>query len=443
MDKASREALAHRIVGLSSADETEVLVGYENAALTRFTHNAIHQNVAHQDTLVSVRAVIGGRTGVARTNVLDDVSLRNVVARATEMATLAPSDPLHAALPKATGARTPDGAYVPQTAAATAHRRAELANDIFKIAEANSLWSAGFVTTSQSGATIANSNGTAQSFDGTEAGANVKMNGSDSTGYAEFFHADIAALDASVAGNVAAGKALGSTKPRAVDPGDWTVILEAPAFGELLGYLVGHFSAQAFDEGSSFLSEGLDREYLGKNVTIRDDYANPLSPGMPFDFEGAPTKRLALIENGVAKAYVTDSYWAAKLKTENTGHALPAPNAYGPMPRNIVLGGGTQSTAELIASTERGLLVSRFWYIRPVDQRRTIVTGMTRDGTFLIENGRITGGVRNMRFNQSIIEALRRAEFSNEQRRSGGYAYANVVPAVRIEGFHFSSGTDF
>lgn len=443
MDRASREALAARIVSLSSADQTEVLVSYENAALTRFTHNAVHQNVAHKDTLVSVRAIIDGRTGVARTNVLDSVSLQSVVARATEMATLAPSDPLQAALPKATGSRRPDGAYAPDTAGATAHRRAKLANDIFAIAQADGLWSAGFVATSENGATIVNSDGTAQSFDGTQAGVNVKMNGADSTGYAEFFHTDVAAIDASSTGTRAAQKALQSTKPRAVDPGDWTVILEPPAFGELLSYLIEHFSAQAYDEGSSFLSEGLEREYLGKNVTIRDDYANPLSPGMPFDFEGAPTKRLALIENGVAKAYVTDSYWASKLKTENTGHALPAPNAHGPMPRNIVVCGGTQSTQELIASTKRGLLVSRFWYIRPVDQRRTIVTGMTRDGTFLIEDGRITGGVRNMRFNQSILEALRHAEFSSDQYRSGGYSYANVVPAARIERFHFSSGTDF
>lgn len=443
MDKAAREALARRILSLSSADQTEVLVTYENAALTRFTHNVIHQNVAHDDTTVSVRAIIDGRTGVARTNVLDENSLHDIVGRATEMASLAPKDPQVAPLPNATGAKTPDGAYMAETAHATAHRRAELANEIFKIAESDSLWSAGFMTTSQNGVTVVNSDGAAQSFDGTDAGVNVKMNAGDSSGYAEAYQTDIADIDAVQVAKTAAQKALRSSKPHSVEPGEWTVILEPAAFGELFSYLIDHFSAQAFDEGSSFLSNGLDREYMGKNVSIWDDYTHPLAPGMPFDYEGAPTKRVALVENGVARAYVTDSYYAAKLKTENTGHALPAPNAWGPMPRNAVVCGGSKSVKELIASTKRGLLVSRFWYIRPVDQRQTIVTGMTRDGTFLIENGEITGGVRNMRFNQSILEAMRHAEFSSEQFRSSSYSYTNVIPAVRIEGFKFSSGTDF
>jgi predicted Zn-dependent protease len=443
MDKNAREALGRRIVALSGAPQTEVLVSYENSSLTRFTHNNIHQNVAHADTLVSVRAIIDGRTGVARTNVLDENSLLEVVARASEMAKLAPADPLQPPLPAGGPTQTPDGSYVAQTASATAHRRAELAHEIFQIAERDSLWAAGFVTTSETGTSVVNSDGACASFDGTDTGVNVKMNGDDSTGYAEAYNTDVERIDTAQAGKVAADKALRSSKPRTVAPGEWTVILEPAAFGELLSYIIDHFSAQAYDEGSSFMSEALGKQAVGKNVTLWDDYAHPLAPSMPFDFEGQPTKRLALIENGVAKAYVTDSYWAAKLKTENTGHALPAPNAWGPMPRNPVIAAGSKTTKALIAETKRGLLVSRFWYIRPVDQRQTIVTGMTRDGTFLIENGEIVGGVRNMRFNQSILEALRHCEFSSEQVRTGSYSYSNVVPAVKIEGFRFSSGTDF
>ncbi|MBC5816456.1 MAG: TldD/PmbA family protein [Candidatus Eremiobacteraeota bacterium] len=443
MDKSAREALGRHIASLSQADQTEVLISHENAALTRFTHNTIHQNVAHADTLVSVRAIIDGQTGVARTNILDEDSLHDVVARASEMAKLAPKDPLQPSLPAGGHTETPPGSYIAETASATAHRRAGLAKQIFQIAERDSLWAAGFVTTSESGTTIVNSHGACASFDGTDTGVNVKMNGADSTGYAESYNADITRIDTTQTGGIAADKTLRSSKPKTVAPGEWTVILEPPAFGELLSYIIDHFSAQAFDEGSSFLSDGLGKEYMGKNVTLWDDYAHPLSPSMPFDFEGQPTKRFALIENGVAKAYVTDSYWAAKLKTENTGHALPAPNAWGPMPRNAVIAGGPKTTNQLISETKRGLLVSRFWYIRPVDQRQTIVTGMTRDGTFLIENGEITGGVRNMRFNQSILEALRHCEFSSEQMRTSSYSYSNVVPAAKIEGFRFSSGTDF
>ena len=446
MHKQQREALARHITGMSTADQTEVLVSSENSALTRFTHNAIHQNVASLDTVVSVRAIIDGRTGVARTNILDEAdgdSLRDVVARACTIATLAPKDPGQPALPSGGKYRPPERAHAQATAHASAQQRAELANEIFNVAQRDTLWSAGFVTTSEAGTTIVNSLGACASYDATDAAVNVKMNGEDSTGYAEAFNTDVSTLDTAEIARVAAEKAVQSRAPRSVDPGEWTVILEPAAFGELFSYIVDHFSAQSVDEGSSFLSDGLEKSYMGENVTIWDDYEHPLAPGMPFDYEAQPTLRVPLIENGVAKNYVTDSYWAAKLKRENTGHALPAPNAWGPMPRNPVVLPGSKSREELIAETKRGLLVSRFWYIRPVDQRQTIVTGMTRDGTFLIENGKITAGVRNLRFNQSILEALRNCEFANKQYRTGTYAYSTVVPTAKITGFRFSSGTDF
>lgn len=443
MDSAARETLARRVLALSDATETEVMVWSGRSELTRFTHNSVHQNVAESDISIKVRALVGKRTGVATTNVLDDSALSSVVARAIEMAKLAPEDPELPQLPAGGKAVAPEGAYVEQTAHATPEQRAAMADDIFKTAEANDYWCAGFITTGSSGVSIVNSSGACASFDGSDSGINVKMNGSDSTGFAEGYDTDVTRLDAHAIGKLSAQKARDSAKPRAVEPGAWTVILEPAAFGELFTYLGDHFSAQSFDEGSSFLSDGLDKQYLGENVTISDDYAHPLAPGMPFDFEGQPTQRLTLVDRGIAKAIVTDSYWAHKLGRENTGHALPAPNAYGPQASHLVVAPGSKPLNELIAETKRGLLVTRFWYIRTVDQKKAIVTGMTRDGTFLIENGEITGGVRNMRFNQSIIEALKNCEFSNSLHRTGGYSYSVVVPAAKIEGFTFSSGTDF
>jgi predicted Zn-dependent protease len=299
------------------------------------------------------------------------------------------------------------------------------------------------VATSRSGITVANSQGVLASFDSTDAGCNAKFNAADSTGYAERLSHDVGEIDGGAIGAVAAEKARRSASPRAVDPGAWTVILEPAAFGELLAYITGHFSAQAYDEGSSFFSGDLGRRFAGENFTLVDEFAHPLHRGMPFDYEGTPTKRVVLADRGAASGIVTDTTWAAKLGWENTGHALPAPNAWGPHPRNVVVEAGTKSLEELIAQTKRGLLVSRFWYIRPVDQRKTIVTGMTRDGTFLIEDGALSGGVRNMRFNQSIVEALAHAEFSDAPVRTGGYSYSIVVPAAKIEGFTFTSSTDF
>jgi predicted Zn-dependent protease len=337
----------------------------------------------------------------------------------------------------------PPNAFVTATAAATPDLRAKLAADVFSVSERDGIWAAGYVRSARESITIANSRGTLASFDGTDSGMNVKQNGPSSTGFAEQHSSDVADLDARRVAETAAEKVRRSSEPQGVEPGEWTVILEPPAFGELFSYLTDHFSAQAYDEGSSFLSEGLDRAYVAENVSAHDDYSHALAPGMPFDFEGAPKQRVALFENGVARQVVTDSYWAAKLDRPNTGHALPAPNAGGPLPLNVVVDPGTKPIAQLIAETKRGLLISRFWYIRPVDLRQTIVTGMTRDGTFLIENGKIAGGVRNLRFNQSILGALAKVEFASELARSTNYSYSIVVPAAKIERFKFTSLTDF
>jgi PmbA protein len=450
-----REKLATRVLELSDADQTEVLVSTSDSALTRFTHEVPNQNLASTDVGISVRAILGARTGVARTNHLDESSLRNVVQRAIAMARLAPDDPLQPVLPGGDGdgkgastttpvaAAAPEGAYDPATAQAGADARARLCDEVFGEAERAGYWSAGYAATSSSGLTVANTSGTLASFDGTDAGVNVKMNATDSTGFGEAYSASIGAIDPVATARTAVDKARAAASPRAVSPGAWTVILEPTAFGELFIYLADHFSAQSFDEGSSFCSDGLDRTYFAESVSVADDYAHPLAPGMPFDFEGQPTQRLALVENGVVRHIVTDSYYAKKLDRANTGHALPAPNAFGPHARSLVVAGGTKPVEQLIAETNHGLLVTRFWYIRTVDRKRAIVTGMTRDGTFLIENGRVSHGVRNMRFNDSIVELLGRCEFSREQARTCGYDYSLVVPSAKISGFNFTSTTEF
>ena len=442
-DDAGRERLAAHVLALSNADQTEVLVSTNDNSLTRFTHEVSNQNVAASDVGVCVRAILAGRTGVAQTNRLDDSSLRDVVARAIAMAKLAPQDPLTPDLPRGGPTATPDGAYDPATARADADVRARMCDAIFSQAEDAGYWSAGFAATSSVGFTVANSSGALGSFDGTDAGVNVKMNAPDSTGFGESYSSSLRAVDAGAVGSTAAEKARAGASPRAVEPGPWTVILDPSAFGELFIYLASHFSAQSFEEGSSFCSDGLDRTYFSENVTVRDDYAHPLAPGMPFDYEGQPTQRLALVENGVVRTIVTDSYYAKKLDRPNTGHALPAPNAYGPQPRNLVVASGSKPVDQLVAETKRGLLVTRFWYIRTVDRKRAIVTGMTRDGTFLIEDGRIVHGVRNLRFNDSIVDLLGRCEFSREQVRTGGYHYSLVSPSAKITNFNFTSTTEF
>ena len=443
MTKDDRETIARRTLSYSNADTTEVLVATQHSALTRFTHGISNQNVASANALVSVRAIVDGQTGVAGTNHLDDASLEDTVKRAIAMAALAPSDPALAPLPSGGATKAPHGAYVAATATADPFVRAKICDAIFDETEKAGFWSAGFAATATSGYTVANTRGVLASFDGTDASVNVKMTAKDSTGFAEAYTTNVEAIDAAAIGHRACEKARTSASPRAIEPGHWTVILEPAAFGELMRYLTGHFSAQSFDEGSSFCSDGLDRSYFPENVTIGDDYAHPLAPGMPFDFEGQPKQRLTLVDAGVVRNIVTDSYYAHKLNRPNTGHALPAPNAHGPQVLNLTVAPGTHSAQELVANTTRGLLITRFWYIRTVDPKRAIVTGMTRDGTFLIEHGRIAGGVHNLRFNQSILEALRHATFANDQHRTSQYDFSAVVPTVKIDGFNFTSTTEF
>jgi predicted Zn-dependent protease len=438
-----REAIARRAVERSRADQTEVRVSSSDEALTRFAHGISNQNVAGDDATIAVRAIVDGRTGVAASNDLSDASVDALLERAREMALFAPSDPLVPALPSGGPTPAPAGCYVDATAHADPRERAAVCDAIIGHAEGARYWCSGYVSSSSGGTTIANTSGALASFDGTDARVNVKATAPDSTGFAEHYTTDIRELDGDAAGARAVELARASARPRSVEPGAWTVILEPPAFGELLTYLVSHFSAQSFSDGSSFCSDGLDRSYFDERVTIGDDFAHPLAPSMPFDYEGQPKLRLPLVEAGVVRNIVTDSYYAKKLDRPNTGHALPAPNAYGPQPLNVVIPPGTKSTQELIAATQRGLLISRFWYIRIVDQKRAIVTGMTRDGTFLIENGKIAGGVRNLRFNQSIVDALGSVEFSSEQKRTGQYSYSLVVPTAKIDRFTFTSTTEF
>jgi predicted Zn-dependent protease len=443
MDAEERRALAARVLERSPADATEAIVSATHRALTRFTHETIHQSVDIDDVVIRVRAIAGGRTGVATTNARDDRSIDDALARALALAAVSPPDEGEPVLAGPASVAAPAGAHVAATARAGARERAGIAARIFSHADAYGYWSSGYVATSAGGVTIATTAGADLSFDGTECGANVKMTAGDSTGFAEYHGTDVRGLDGDALGARAAAKARAAATPVAVDPGAWTVILEPAAFGELAVFLADHFSAQAYDEGSSFLSGRLGERVVGANVTIRDDYADALHPDAPFDWEGTPKTRAAVIENGIARTVLTDGTWARRLGRPNTGHALPAPNARGPYPSDLVVDPGTESLDALIAGTARGLLVTRLWYVRVVDRRRTILTGMTRDGTFLIEDGEVRGGVRNLRFNQSLTDALAACAFSTERARTGGYSYATVVPAVKFDRFTFASSTAY
>ena len=439
-DRAAADAVLDIALDESKADETELVLSSQELSLSRITHNVIHENLIERDRSLNVRAVVGNRVGVASTNALDRDGIRTAVARAIEIARVSPVDKEFPGLPSAGPAQPMEWAYDEPTAALTSDQRAAAVAAIVRVMSANNLTAAGYVSTGNSNVAIANSKGVRQFFRSTDSAINIKAMGDDSSGYAEAYSRRFADLDAAALAEKAAKRAVAGRNPGSVEPGEYSVILEPPALREFLVYLswIG-FGAMPFSEGASFVTGHIGERIMGDNITIGDDFAHPSGVGMPFDFEGVPREAVPLIDNGVARGVVYDSYYAAKLKHANTGHALPAPNTVGPLPLNIVVKPGAKSADELVRETKRGLLVCRTWYIRLVDKLQTIITGMTRDGFFLIEDGEVVRGLRNMRFNESIVGSLGRCTLAKELVRSESH----VLPACKIDGFHFSSGTTF
>jgi predicted Zn-dependent protease len=279
----------------------------------------------------------------------------------------------------------------------------------------------------------------------------------DSSGWQKANSPNVAHLDPKRLAEVAAEKALKSARPREVQPGKWTVILEPAAVLDLLGFMFFDFGGTALLEQRSFLNNRFGTRLFGENITIHDDVYHPLQSGSPFDGEGVGRQRVTLVKNGTVQNLVysratarkiTNSEFAAKLgNVSPTGHGFPLPNELGDAPMNIVVegGNGTAKTVdEMVASTDRGILITRLWYIREVDPYEKILTGMTRDGTFLVEKGKLAGGVRNFRFNQSLVDLLQNVEIlGNSVRASGEESFDMVVPAMKVRNFNFTEVTKF
>ena len=436
--------LARRAVELTPADDAEAIVASEDAALTRFADNRIHQNVAERDTSISIRAVVGQRIGVASTNRLDDASLAACCERAVAAARIAPEDPDFPGLPAAARVETPDRAH-PSVRAFDADARARAAAAIIEQSAERGLTAAGTVSATEYTVAVANSRGVDVGMGVTTVRSTVlSMSASGGSGWASHLSGAADDFAPEALGDEAALLAMRSEGAAALDPGIYTVVLAPEAVSDVLDFL-GYlgFGAKAYSEGSSFLSEKVGEQLFSPLISIADDAANPETLGLTFDFEGMPRLRTPLAEMGVVREPVTDSYWAAKLGMRNSGHALPAPNAYGPMPMNLEITAGDARIEDMISAVKRGVYVTRFHYVNVEDPVRAVLTGMTRDGTFLIEDGRLTRPVKNLRFTQSAVEALCAVEAVGSKRaligpEEGG---ANLAPALLLSRWEFTGQT--
>lgn len=443
MNRDEARELARKCVELTAADEAEALVIAEESALTRFANNRINQNVAEGNALVSVRAVLGKQIGVASTNRLDDASLAACCASAVAAARLAPEDPAFPGLPEPR-----DVSDVERVAEATrgfsAQDRARAVEAIVAPSRSKGFLAAGKVRAAEQVVAIANSHGVGVGGTITGAQATVLSMGDDQgSGWASFLSRDSSELDAAALGAEAADLAERSAHPQDLAPGEYEVVLAPEAVADLMDFLsYTGFSVKAYEEGRSFMSNRIEDQVMNWRVSIFDDGMSEYAMGLPFDFEGMPKCRTPLVEHGVAIRPVTDSYWAKRSGWPNSGNALPAPNPYGPMPLNIEMMPGEDSLEDLIGQVERGVYVTRFHYVNVEDPVPVTLTGMTRDGTFLIEGGKLTAPLKNLRFTQSAVEALNSCEgVSSERKFVGTEMGASLVPGVRCLKFRFTGQT--
>src|SRR5712692_259121 len=432
-----------RVRRASSADEIEILLVAGRSALTRFANNIIHQNVEEETRVLSVRAVVGKQTARATTNRFDDESIRRVVEEATSIARLQVPDPELLPVAEPGQYREVDR-FDSATASTTPQFRSAGVRKAVEIAQAHSLTAAGIFATSASAEAILNSRGLFAYHTQTRADASITMMGSDSSGWAKANSIRAAEVDLASLAEHAAQKAVASKAPVEISPGAYTVVLEPAAVLDLLGFLLYDFSATAIRDQRSFLTGRIGKQLFGPNITIADDVYHPLQSGAPFDGEGVARRPLKLVERGVIRDIAYSRQAARTAGVEPTGHGFPVPNEFGEAPVNIIFNGDSASVDEMVRSTDRGVLVTRLWYIREVDPYEKILTGMTRDGTFLIEGGQVRAGLRNFRFNQSMIELLNNVEMlSPAVRTAGEEAFEMVVPAVKAKGFHFTEVTKF
>jgi len=435
--------LAERVLRHSDADETEVHIDFEADALTRFANNTIHQNVAERAMSVSVRTVFDGRTARATTNKTDDDSLRRVVAASAALARSQPKNPDLLPMPGPQKYAKVER-YFPGTAGATPQDRAVAVARVTELAEQNRQTAAGIFSTGASVTAMVNSKGLFASYRQSRAEFSVTILEQDSSGWAKASSPDGSQIDTEALAERASQKASASRHPKEVEPGRWTVILEPSAVLDLVGFLFYDFAGTAVLDQRSCFNNRMGKQVMGENVTIHDDVAHPLQLGPAFDGEGLPRQKVLLVDRGVPRNLVYARSTAKKMKAKPTGHGLPLPTQDGEAPFNLVFAGGNTPLDTMIATTDRGVLLTRLWYIREVDPYEKVLTGMTRDGSFLVENGKISTGLRNFRFNQNILQMLSNVgQMSPAVRAAGEESFDMVVPAMKVRDFHFTEVTKF
>lgn len=439
LTKEEAQALLKKVLGYSKADECEVSLNGTEGGNIRYARNAVSTAGDISNLTLTVNATFGKKTGSASINEFSDAALQRVVSRAEELAKLAPENPEYMPL---LGPQTYKDSitFVPATAAITPDTRAEAVAKSIKVAKEAKLQSAGYIENSTGFSAIANSKGLFAYNKETDVVFTITTRNEEGTGSgyaARGFH-DISKLDTYTATRISSSKANGSAGAKAIEPGKYTVILEPVAAAYMLENMFRGFDARNADEGRSFMSKPgggnrLGEQLMDEKVNLYSDPFNTELPSSTWSRDGQPLERINWIENGVVKNLSYNRYWAQQKNVK------PVPN-----PANMIMTGGDASLEELIKSTEKGILVSRLWYIRMVDPQSLLLTGLTRDGTFYIENGQIKFPIKNMRFNESPVIMLNNVEALGKPERTISIeSYRSyLIPPMKIRDFTFTSLSD-
>lgn len=441
LDQAARTAL-----DAARGFDLELIVTARAEALARFGNNAVTQHVDTCDVDLVVRVQKQGLQGRASANQLDSDSIRRAVAAAIDTARVQRPQPDLLPLPGPQPYRAL-APYVARTVEMPAGAKVDAIKQTTAACRRRGLTAAGIFSTGWQAVGIANSNGLRAFNRQTTASFSLTVLARDSSGWAEATHRDVGRIDTERLTAVAIDKARSGARPRELAPGAYDLVLEPAAVADLLLFTAwdGFGGLQAL-EGRSFVSGRLGESVFAPSVRITDDAYHPDTIGLNFDFEGLPRQAVRLIDAGRAAGVVHDRKTARAAGVESTGHALPQPNTTGPMPLNLVMEPGDATLEQMIANTERGLLVTHFHYTNILEPRTLLITGMTRDGLFLIERGKVRRPAKNLRFTESVVGALNRVaaigratEYSATFWGGGGI----VCPALAIKQFNFSSATRF
>lgn len=438
-NEADARAILEKVIKYSRADECTATLEGKVEGNVRFALNTVSTSGIVDDCTLAVTSAFGKRSGTATTNAFDDTSLERVVRRAEELARLAPENPeFMPALAKQ--AYKPSATFYKSVAAITPEYRAQVAADSIGPCKAEKMVAAGFLADGQEFTAFANSNGNfgyqqSTSLDYT---CTVRTADDRGSGWVGKNVGDTGDFDAKSAIRTAMDKAAGSVDAKALEPGKYTVILEPEAALGLITFMMRFFDAREADEGRSFLSKRGGGNRLGEQVfdprvNIHTDPWDPAVPVLPWDQEGRPRAKLSLVDKGKVTHLDYSRYWAKLKGARDVGQ-----------PGNIIMSGGNKSTADLVKGTKRGILVTRTWYIRMVDPQTVLLTGLTRDGTFYVEDGQIRYPVKNFRFNESPVIMLNNVEeFGRPERLAGGFGpRLLMIPPMKLRDFTFTSLSD-